>query len=230
MRGKGQVDGSLIRSDIDKALAALDPKGQGSLTGLRTPRAVRVGLEKLPELIPDEAVIALAAGRDQAVHPAAGATLGDVAQVAKSIRLLVVTELNFWEVQAAGRLNGSRPKGIRTALMDIADVRMLSERRIGRFGAKERLLAIDHLRGAQMDTLVIEVLGGDETIERFATLLLAQAQEVSDAIARTEQPQASATTSVADELAKLAHLRQDGVLSDAEFEIEKAKLLGSNRP
>lgn len=224
------MDGSLIRSDIDKALAALDPKGQGSLTGLRTPRAVRVGLEKLPELIPDEAVIALAAGRDQAVHPAAGATLGDVAQVAKSIRLLVVTELNFWEVQAAGRLNGSRPKGIRTALMDIADVRMLSERRIGRFGAKERLLAIDHLRGAQMDTLVIEVLGGDETIERFATLLLAQAQEVSDAIARTEQPQASATTSVADELAKLAHLRQDGVLSDAEFEIEKAKLLGSNRP
>jgi hypothetical protein len=225
---EASFNGLAIRPDIDDAFAALDPKGQASLTGLRTPRAVRKGLEKLPELIPDERVVALAAGKDRAVP---GATLGDVAQVTKSIRLLVVTELNLWEVQAAGRMNGSRPRGIRTDLADISDVRVLSERRLGRFGAKEHLLGIDVLEGAVKNAQVIEVLGSDATIDGLAAALLTQARAVNAELIRAQQ-QAQAPTpapvSVADELAKLAGLRQSGVLSNAEFEAEKSKLLGGS--
>jgi Short C-terminal domain len=198
------------------------------MDGLRVPRAVRKGLENLPELIPDERVIALAVGKDPAVHPAAGATLSDVAQVTKSIRLLVVTELNLWEVQAAGRLNGSRPRGIRTALADIADVRVLSERKLSRFGTKERMLGIDHLRGAHIETTSIELLGGDETLESFAAALVGQVREINEAMAMADRTSAVSTESVADELSKLSQLRQSGVLSDIEFEAQKAKLLSSS--
>jgi Short C-terminal domain len=225
---EGSWGGFSIRPDIDEAFAELDPKAQASLTGLRTPRAVRKGLEKLPELIPDERVITLGSGKDPAVHPAAGATLGDVVQNTKSIRLLVVSEFNFWEVQAAGRMNGSRPRGIRTELTDIRDVRRLSERKLSRFGVKEHILAIDHLRGAQMETTVIEMIGSEETLARFADALISQIRQVGEALAETERTQAAPPLSVADELAKLSELRQGGVLSDPEFEAEKAKLLRSN--
>jgi hypothetical protein len=52
--------------------------------------------------------------------------------------------------------------------------------------------------------------------------------------AHTEQVQAeskaqpNATASIADELAKLADLRDRGVLDDAEFEVQKAKLLSAD--
>jgi hypothetical protein len=48
---------------------------------------------------------------------------------------------------------------------------------------------------------------------------------VEEAIGRGAAPAASAA-SVADELKKLAELREAGVLSDAEFDAPKAKLLG----
>jgi hypothetical protein len=217
--------GASIRPDIDEALAGLDQKGRSSLTGLRVPRAVRKGLEKLPELIPDERVIALAAGKDPAVHPAAGATMADVAQVTKSIRLLVVTETNLWEVQAGGRLNGSRPKGIRTSLADISDVRVLSERKLSRFGTKERMLGIDYLHGVQIETVSIEVLGGDETLERFAHTLLKQIRDLEEFVT-TSRNSPAPQVFVADELSKLSALRHEGVLNEAEFEAQKAKLLG----
>jgi hypothetical protein len=222
------VDGGVsIRPDIDEAVADLDAKGQASLSGLRVPRGVRKGLEKLPELIPDQRVVALGVGKDPAVHPSQGATLMDVAQNTKSIRLLVVTESDFWEVQAASRLNGSRPNGIRTSLADIADVRVLSERKLNRFGAKERILGVDHLRGAQMETLLVEMVGSDETLERFAAALATQVRQVGEALEVAERAQDAPPVSVADELTKLSNLRRDGVLSDNEFEAEKAKLLGN---
>jgi Short C-terminal domain len=216
------VTGGTIRADIDEVIANLDPKGRASLDGIRVPRAVRKGLQNLPELIPDERVIALAVGKDSNVP---GGNLGDVAQVTKSIRLLVVTELNFWEVQATGRLNGGRPKGICTSLADISDVRVLSERKLSRFGTKERMLGIDHLRGAQVDTLSIEVLGGDETLDVFAGALVHQVRAIGDALAAAERSSSGGPASVADELSKLSELRQGGVLSDVEFEAQKARLL-----
>jgi len=220
-----------VRSDIDAVFASMDAKGQGSLTGLRTPRQVRKGLEKLPELIPDEPVVALAVGSDPPPTAAeqrqmgAGSAFGEISQIAKSARLMVVTELNLWEVQAGGRLNGSRPKGIRHPLANITDVRILSERKLGRFGTKQRILSVDHLSGAQVETHVHEIGGSDETLESFAAALTQQAGDIAAASAAAEGRGPRQAVSVAAELEKLALLQRSGVLSMEEFNAQKAKLL-----
>ena len=53
-----------------------------------------------------------------------------------------------------------------------------------------------------------------------------EATQAQDAAARDYVQAVAAPSSSADELAKLAALRADGVLSDAEFTAAKAKLLG----
>jgi len=224
-----------VRPDVDEAFAAMDPKGQGSLMGLRTPRQVRKGLEKLPELLPDEHVIALAVGSDPPPTAAerqrmgAGAAFGEISQVAKSARLMVVTQINLWEVQASGRLSGSRPNGIRNPLGEITDVRIFSERKIGRFGAKQRLLTVDQLRGAQVETRVHEIGGSDETLEAFAATLTQQVHTLGETLQSTERQASQAhPLSVADELEKLSSLHQSGILTEAEFNAQKEKLLNGS--
>src|SRR5262249_52755278 len=82
----------------------------------------------------------------------------------------------------------------------------------------------------------------DEFIEKqkaeamkYATDAQAQAMQAAAAMreryAQTAPPAGTGgggTVDVADELTKLAALRDRGVLTDAEFETEKAKLLGSD--
>jgi len=53
-----------------------------------------------------------------------------------------------------------------------------------------------------------------------------ESAQAQDAAAR-QYIQSVATTSSADELAKLAALKADGTLSEAEFTVAKAKLLGT---
>jgi len=58
----------------------------------------------------------------------------------------------------------------------------------------------------------------------MATRQMEQAQKSQQAFDQYVR-QTAGTTSSADELAKLADLRQQGVINDAEFEAQKAKLL-----
>lgn len=219
-----------IRPDIDSAFEALDPAGQAALVGLRASRQVRKGLQGLPELIPNEEVIALAAVSDP--PPTAGeqrsmgaaAAFGQINQVRGSARLLVLTETCLWEVQASGILNGNRPKGISTLLESITDVRPLSERKLGRFGAKQHLLAVDHIRGATVETIMLEVAGSDDTLMDFAEDLVEQVASLQSEH-RESLETSGAPISVADELAKLSSLVQRGILTQAEFVTQKAKLL-----
>lgn len=53
---------------------------------------------------------------------------------------------------------------------------------------------------------------------------------IDEAIARQHAPQAAGSSggSIADELAKLAALREQGVITDADFEAGKAKVLGTS--
>ena len=53
-----------------------------------------------------------------------------------------------------------------------------------------------------------------------------EAAEADAAMRKYVQEAAGTSASTADELAKLASLRNQGVISDAEFESSKAKLLG----
>jgi hypothetical protein len=221
-----------MRADIKAALYALDPKGQASITGLRVPRQVKKGFEGLESFLEDE-VLALAPGNDpgpsmseQREMGAAG-SLGAIANIAKSARLLVLTESDLWEVQATGRLNGNRPQGIKLPLRDIHDVRVRTDRRIGALGAKERFLTIDYMRGMQLETRVHQI-GTDSALEIFSERLLLQMRTLAERAASADGPNASAgliQPSVADELAKLAQLRDSGILTEDEFVQQKAKLL-----
>lgn len=220
-----------IRPDIDSAFEALDPAGQAALDGLRASRQVRKGLQGLPELIPNEEVIALTAVSDppptasEQRSMGAAAALGQINQVRGSARLLVLTETRLWEVQASGILNGNRPKGISTPLENMTDVRSLSERKLGRFGAKQHLLAVDHIRGATVETITFEVAGSEDTLIEFAEDLVKQIASLQESGRRQDAELSGAPISVADEFAKLSSLVQRGILTQAEFVTQKAKLL-----
>jgi hypothetical protein len=54
---------------------------------------------------------------------------------------------------------------------------------------------------------------------------IADAQAQQEAFKTYVQQTAGTGTSTADELAKLAELKNSGVISDAEFEAQKAKIL-----
>jgi hypothetical protein len=198
---------------------------------MRAQGAVKKGFQQLEQFVGDEKVLALAAGadrpptgREQHGMGAAGA-LGAIAESARSGRLLVLTEWNLYEVRGTGRLNGSRPEGIRFPLADITDVRVLQKRKLT---GSERFLTIDYLRGATVETRQ-HLIASDSELETFGRALEEQVARVAEAVAEQERKDRApvvAPLSVADELAKLKGLVESGVLSEAEFAQQKAKLLG----
>ncbi len=60
------------------------------------------------------------------------------------------------------------------------------------------------------------------------SVIIDDAKQASTPIAQpiTQSVVAPASSSVADELAKLAKLKADGILTDEEFRVQKSKLLG----
>jgi hypothetical protein len=227
-----------VRADIEAAYQALDSKGQAAITGMKAPKQVKKALEQLGAFIGDEEVLALACGRD--LGPSLGeqrsmgkaASAGAIMSTARSARLLVLTENNFYQVQGGGFMTGGQPQGTRIALADVRDVRVRTTRSSAKMFGKERVLMVDYLRGgAQLETEVCE-LAEDSQLEILVRRLQEQVASVQEqqAIAvqvSSVQVSASGGVSVADELAKLAQLRDSGVLSEDEFNAQKTKLLQS---
>jgi len=86
-------------------------------------------------------------------------------------------------------------------------------------------------KAASSPTYVVEILRAGKpmkfTVERaFRPAWTEQVVGAVDPVATSPAHPAIAPASVADELAKLAKLKTDGVLTDAEFEAQKKKLLG----
>ncbi len=71
-----------------------------------------------------------------------------------------------------------------------------------------------------LGVLAYILLRGDGMQERNAQIMMDAAEKQRAYI------QGVAGTSTADELSKLAKLKNKGVINDAEFEVQKAKLLG----
>ncbi len=158
-----------------------------------------------------------------------GTSLSEVRDAAKAGRLLVLTETNFYQVQATGMLNGNKPQGMQLRLGDITDVRVRSTRKLT---ATERILMVDHLRGHQVETEVFS-MNTDSELEVFPSLLQTQVGHVQELIVEQERQerapvvvQAAVPVSVADELAKLKGLVDAGVLSQDEVGQQRARLLG----
>lgn len=154
-----------MRADIDAAYWLLEGSGRNAIDGLRALAAIKRGFQKLEEFLPDERVLAIATGFDPELSQREKLAMGGAAGMratldqAKSGRLLVLTEVNFYEVAATGRLNGNRPQGVRIRLADVSDVRVRTERKLTR---KDRFLMIDHMRGAELVTKDLSRLGGGE--------------------------------------------------------------------
>lgn len=71
-----------------------------------------------------------------------------------------------------------------------------------------------------LGVLAYLIAQGDDMAKRTATTAIRREQE-----ARTYVRTAAGTTSTADELEKLADLRASGVITDAEFEAQKSRVL-----
>lgn len=239
-----------MREDIEIAFGLLDPDGRSAITGVRASGTIKKAFQGLADFLSDETVLAVAAGFDPGPGFAeqrgmgAGSALSAVVSAARSGRLLALTELNLWEVHSGGMLNGNRPEGIRYQLADIIDIRTLTKRSLGRrLGAKESYLTFDYLRGAQIESRV-NLLPSAASLAIFAADFREQVDAVDEEIRgvvdpdgrdeSTEPADEPAVSShaptqppsfVADELLKLAQLRDAGVITDDEFSRQKSKLL-----
>jgi ABC-type multidrug transport system fused ATPase/permease subunit len=72
-----------------------------------------------------------------------------------------------------------------------------------------------------LGVLIYLIARGGSMHERAAAQAVQQQQQFDDYVRKT-----AGASSSADELSKLADLKAKGVISDAEFEAQKAKLLG----
>jgi hypothetical protein len=210
-----------MREDIRNAFDALDSKAKARITGLKAQRPIKKSFQQLEDYFRDHQVLALASAQDPS--PAVASSASEILAIERSARLLVLTEDSMWEMGVSGRLNGSRAEGVRILLADITDVRTRTDRRALRLGQKDRHLFVDHARGAVIETRVHD-LHTDAELQAFPASLLDQISRVRGYEAAGE-PSVAAGTSVADELAKLAQLRDAGVLTDEEFIRQKEKLL-----
>jgi len=106
---------------------------------------------------------------------------------------------------------------------------MLSERQADRMGTKAHMLYIDELRGGNVEAHEFGV--ANEKILQFMGSQVSHAlAHVRQRASESERERTHATRSggisVTTELQKLAALRDAGVLSEDEFAIQKARLLG----
>lgn len=95
-------------------------------------------------------------------------------------------------------------------------------------GVFERMVGAGRLTLESPGEFGQEVFGDVRQPERVQKLIYEQSEENRRRMATpAAAPRAAASGSVADELDKLERLRQQGVISDPEFQAQKDRLLGS---
>jgi uncharacterized membrane protein YdbT with pleckstrin-like domain len=154
--------------------------------------------------------------------------------------------LAFWVVAALAVVIWAVPKTIQWATSHFV---VTSERIIHRTGliSKHAVdIPLDRLQNVKFGQSVFErIIGaGDLTLEsagetgetsfdhvrnpeRVQKVIYDQREQDEQARLRPVVQAAAGSASVADELAKLEQLRRQGVISDTEFDAQKARLLGS---
>lgn len=219
-----------MRHDVEKAIAR---------TGASIPRFFNAACEQLGDALGDERALAITAATRPKLTKFDGASVGEQMRSNMGF-LLVLTENDFVEVHEKGKLSRGKLEFMTVRLARVQDyARSNSRRRGSRLGAKDRFLAFDHLRGSELVTEVYD-LPDDDVLERFVAAMnghldaLAQATSERAALeqqaslqrmAETIAARQTSSASAADELSKLAGLRDQGVLSDEEFARMKARIL-----
>jgi hypothetical protein len=226
-----------MRDDIEAAVSELDREARSHMKKLRN---YKKALEGLADLIGSQRVIALAPATDPMRSLTdtgfnMADTMGGSFSRFQSNRLLVVTTDSLWQAKMGNALGRGAPVGIELPLEAIRDVRTRVDRVLMK---KVRVLMVDYQRGVQIETDVHEVLS-DRGLELVAEALKQRVPEVHQEVAESEDQRqvellkrageavaaANGSLSVADEIAKLAALRDQGDLSPEEFAAAKRKLM-----
>ena len=126
----------------------------------------------------------------------------------------------------------------RRATILVTDRRVIIfSKKLGGYDAQDYayglLTGVDHKKGLTAGHISIRAAGDSADVQQVVKDDVERiSQLIRDRMALSHQPTSQAPSapptsgSVADELAKLAQLRDSGVLSEEEFSSQKAKLLG----
>ncbi|MDQ3741061.1 MAG: SHOCT domain-containing protein [Actinomycetota bacterium] len=211
-----------MHEDVDAAIEALPPTARKWITHRRYAKV----LEEVGDTVAAEeqvaAVVAL---------PFASNTGMFASSAAPSGRILVVTD-------AAVHIAQNKPLGpVRLASIPFdrisAPPRFDVRRSIEHLGRKISTVIVDEQRGGEVITHRWDIVGEEATLglirERLSEQLAAFHHLVhEEEVGHAGQASANASrTSVANELKKLNDLRQEGILTQAEFDAQKARLLTS---
>ncbi len=229
-----------MRDDIEAAVSELDREARSHLKKLRN---YKKALDGLADLIGSQRVIALAPATDPMRSLTdtgfnMAETMGGSFGRFQSNRLLVVTNDSLWQAKMGNVLGRGAPIGAELPLEAITDVRTRVDRHASLLMKKVRILMVDYQRGVQIETDVHEILT-DRGLELVAEALERRVPEVHREVAESEDQRqvellkrageavaaANGSLSVADEIAKLAALRDQGDLSPEEFAAAKRKLM-----
>jgi hypothetical protein len=175
----------------------------------------------------EEKITALVAIMPPEATAAVGGNAGSLRNLGG--QLLLVTNDALYAFY--GKLVG-RPEFVKIPLASVyAEPRLHSKRELLSLGHKVHKLAIDEQRAGDVETHFFIVDGDEESLQWISDQIVKQVnlhrQRVEDHKMRRTQDAVRAEVSVADELTKLADLRDKGVLSDKEFAQQKERLLGS---
>lgn len=132
---------------------------------------------------------------------------GDINKFAFCGGLLALTDQNLI---FAGTADGGSTRSGRWALNELSTVDLVRDRALG------DVLLVGIRGAAQTGFTMKHPAAGQELVSRLRAGI----------VRARETPVAPAASSVADELAKMARLRDDGVLTEQEFAAQKARLLG----
>ena len=97
-----------------------------------------------------------------------------------------------------------------------------SGRKIGFFGAFFLSLLLSPLIG-----LIIALVSKNEADEAYKTKVLTVQQNQQETLKKLSETEKIKTVSIADELAKLKIMREDGIITEDEFQNLKNKIINS---
>jgi hypothetical protein len=213
-----------LRTDLKEALDAAPAKARRVLA-MRRYRKLLQELES--GISTDEEIVALVAS----LPPENTISHSSIYNIGG--RLLVVTSMAVYHV--LGKVVGSA-EYIQIPLSSIyAPPRVTIRREALSLGKQVVRLAIDEQRGGNVETRVFMVDGEESAADWIRDSIITETESLRAEIDTHEERQLQQamraavrdanSSSIADELAKLADLRDQGVLTDDEFAQQKQRLL-----
>jgi hypothetical protein len=210
-----------MRTDLQEALNAAPSTMQSGLRAWKNKKLVGELELEIPE---DEEIVAVAALTSSTSLMQHGGLQN------RGGSALIVTTRAIW--LAGGKVVG-HAEFVHVPLLSVyGSPRVRVRRDLALYGKQLVELAIDELRGGNVETYQVVIDGGIVAGKWIATEIAREVEETAGEADQHEMRKLREATrsnappmSLADELGKLAALRDQGILTDEEFETQKGRLL-----